>query len=147
MPNYTERFSEVVALLDVIHSKSQTTVQNGSWISIANYERLFALLDAGVLATNATLNFKLQQATTSGGGGAKDISGKAITQLTEAGTDSNKNVGIELRGEELDVSNGFCYVRMVMTPAVGAALCACYLFGTVTNYAPVPTTTWDEIVD
>lgn len=147
MPNYTERFSEVVALLDVIHSKSQTTVQNGNWISIANYERLFALLDAGVLATNATLDFKLQQATSSTGGSAKDISGKAITQLTEAGTDSNKNVGIELRGEELDVTNGFCYVRMVMTPAVGAALCSCYLFGTAPDYTAVSTTNFDELVD
>jgi hypothetical protein len=144
---YTQRFTEGVALLDVIHSKSQTTVQNGAWVSIANYERLFALLDVGVIATNGTLNFKLQQATDTSGTGAKDITGKTITQLTEAGADSNKNVGIELRGEELDVSNGFDCVRMVMTPAVAAALCACFLFGTVPNYEKVSATPFDEIID
>ncbi len=76
---------------------------------------------AGDLGASATLDAKLQQATDSGGTGAKDVTGKSITQLTQAGTDSNKQVLINLRPEELDIKNGFGYFRLSMTVAVATS--------------------------
>ena len=57
----------------------------------------------------------------SSGTGAKDISGKAITQLTQAGTDSDKQVLIHVDQNDLDVDNSFTHFRVSMTVATAAS--------------------------
>jgi hypothetical protein len=52
-------------------------------------KRLMAII-LGVLGAAATVDAKLQQATDTSGTGAKDISGKAITQLVKASNDNNE---------------------------------------------------------
>lgn len=85
-------------------------------IDMSLYADVMAIVMAGDLGTNATLDAKATDSATSGGSYA-DISGKAITQLTEAGTDSNKQAIIHLRGSELN--SGKRYVKFSMT--VGTA--------------------------
>ena len=56
--------------------------QNSDWVDMADFESLMAMLLIGTFPdTGSTMDFKLQQATTSGGAGVKDITGKAITQI------------------------------------------------------------------
>lgn len=69
-------------------------------IDMSKQERILAVVQAGDLGTNATLDFKFTGSDTSGGTYA-DITGAAITQLTQAGTDSNKTVLLELKAESL----------------------------------------------
>ena len=90
-----------------------------AWIHIGTYKSIMAIVMAGTLGSSATLDAKLEQATTSGGAGVKDVTGKAITQLTQAGTDSDKQAVINCRDDELDVANDFDYVRLTVT--VGTA--------------------------
>ena len=61
---------------------------------------------------------KLQQAKDAAGTGAKDITGKAITQLTQAGGDGDEIVTIPLRAEEIDIANAFTHIRVQVTTAV-----------------------------
>src|SRR5690606_40992443 len=89
-----------------------STVATG-WIDMAKYKSLMAVVMAGDLGASATLDAKLRQATDSSGTGAKDITGKAITQIT----DSNKQAVINCRDDELDQENGFTHVALSMTIA------------------------------
>lgn len=85
------------------------------WIAAWNFHSFMAIVQAGDLGASATLDAKLQQASDGSGTGAKDITGKAITQLTQAGGDSNKQAVINLRPSELDLDNGFTHFRLSMT--------------------------------
>lgn len=89
------------------------------WISMVDYRQIQAIVMAGDLGASATLDAKLEQAQDGSGTGAKDVAGKAITQLTQAGTDSNKQAVINCRDDELDVDNDFTHVRLSLT--VGTA--------------------------
>ena len=97
--------SEVVAIGGVIDpdvTAASTVVSD--YMSMADFESAMAIILAGTLGSSATLDAKLVQATDASGTGAKDITGKAITQLTQAGTDSDKQAIINCRAEELDTS-------------------------------------------
>lgn len=94
---------------------------SSGWIDASKFHNFLALVQAGDLGTSATLDGKLEQASDSSGTGAKDITGKAITQLTQAGTDSNKQAEINLRPEELDVEGGFTHFRLTMTVATATS--------------------------
>ena len=124
------------------------TVTTG-WIAAKDFQSFVAIVQAGDLGASATLDALLQQASDSGGTGAKSITGKAITQLTQAGTDSNKQVLINLRPEELDVDNGFTHFRLSMTVATDTSDAGGIVLGVVPVRGPatgVDASTVDEVV-
>ena len=104
--------SELAAVLATLNpvSQSAATVTTG-WISAKDFFSFAALIQTGSLGTSATVDAKLQQATDSSGTSAKDITGKAITQIVKA-TGDNKQAIINLRPQELDVNGGFSYFRL-----------------------------------
>ena len=128
--------SELFSVLATIDPASQAvgTVTTG-WISAGNHHTLLALVQSGVLGTGATLDAKLQRATDASGTGAKDVTGKAITQIVKA-TGDNKQALINLRPDDLDVTNGFAYVRLSLTVAVAASLTAAQVLGFNPRFAP-----------
>lgn len=146
MTNILPSDQAVLAAIIDPDAYAASTVTSG-WVHMGTYEAIQAIVMAGTLGSSATLDAKLEQATDSSGTGAKDISGKAITQLTQAGTDSDKQAIINCRSEELDVANGFDYVRLSITvgtaPSDGAGL----VLGHYPRYAPATdATTVDEVV-
>lgn len=92
----------------------------GAWVSMAEFTEAAAIIIVGAMGVSSTLDAKLQQATDATGSGAKDITGKAITQLTEAGADGDEIVTIPLRAGEIDIANAFTHVRVQVTTAVAA---------------------------
>jgi hypothetical protein len=88
-----------------------------------------------VLGASATVDAKLQQATDSSGTGVKDITGKAITQILKASGD-NKVAMINVRDTDLDVNNGFTYVRLTVTVGTATSLIAACLSGFLPRYEP-----------
>jgi hypothetical protein len=115
-----KKLSEAVAVVACIDPDAYTTgAQTSDWVDMADFERVAFIVMAGALGTSATIDFKVQQATDGNGTGAKDVTSKAITQLTDGGTDSDKQAIVEVRQDELDVEGGFRYVAGIMT--VGAA--------------------------
>ena len=128
--------SELFSVLATIDPASQAvgTVTTG-WISAGNHHSLLALVQSGVLGTGATLDAKLQQATDASGTGAKDVTGKAITQIVKA-TGDNKQALINLRPDDLGVTNGYAFVRLSLTVAVAASLTAAQLLGFNPRFAP-----------
>ena len=128
--------SEAVAVLATLDPVSQgaATVTTG-WVAVKNFHAFMALVQTGVLGTAATVDAKLQQAQDSGGTGAKDITGKALTQIVKASGD-NKQAEINLRVAELDTENGFGFIRLSLTVGAAASLISASLLGFHTRYSP-----------
>lgn len=91
------------------------------WIDMQDFYAVMGVVMAGDLGSSATLDAKFQQATDGAGAGAKDVTGAAITQLTQAGTDSNKQAVVNVRQTDLDYNNSFRYVRLSMTVATATS--------------------------
>jgi len=114
--------SEAVAVCATIDPDvTVASTVTSDWVDMGDFETIMAIVMAGTLGASATLDAKLEQASDSSGTGAKDITGKAITQLTQAGTDSDKQAIINCRAEELDLANGFSHVRLSITVAVATS--------------------------
>lgn len=112
----------LLAKLDPV-SQAAATVTT-AWIKASDFHQHLFELMVGVLGAAATVDAKLEQATTVGGAGVKDVAGSPITQLTKVGVDDNKVVAINLDPNKLDVNGGFCFVRLSVTVGVAASLIA-----------------------
>ena len=134
--------SEMLTILATLDPASQAAgTSTTGWISVVNHHGLMASVQSGALGASATLDVKFQQALDSSGTGAKDIigkdnTGKAITQLTQAASGSNRQVLINLKPEELDTVNGFGFVRLSVTVGVAPSLTSAQLIGVNPRYAP-----------
>jgi len=146
--SFTERFTEQYQLGAVEYADSlAAATYNGAWQSMRDFHRAVAILIVGDIQVGGTVDFILQQATDTAGTGAKAITGKAITQLTQAGGDGDEACIIELRTEELDVSNGFDCIRWRLTLGTAASeVAVLVLRGSPPRYQPVSTTAWTEVV-
>lgn len=135
MSNLMSERMALVAALDPV--AIPTGIVTTGWIDMAKTPNLLAVIMAGALGAGGTIDAKLQQASSAAGAGAKDIAGKAITQLTQAGTNkSNKQVQINLRGEELDRNGGFSFVRLSMTVAVATSVAGAVVLGAGARFGP-----------
>ncbi len=122
MTQKTVRPSDRAAVVGVIDPDAYGTgTETTGWIDMGKYSALLALIMAGTLGSSATLDAKIEQAQDGSGTGAKDVSGAAITQLTKAGGDDDKQALINLWSEDLDVDNGFTHVRLSMTVGTAAS--------------------------
>ena len=143
--------SEVFAILGRLDPVSQgaATVTSG-WIAVKDWHRLAAVLMVGALGASATVDAKIQQASDGSGTGAKDLTqAKQITQLTQAGTDTNKQVVINIEPDDLDLDNNFTHIRLSVTVAVAASLIAALVLGFYPRFGPAAdndAATVDEIV-
>lgn len=150
MINVNNMPSDISAVVGVIDPDvtAAGTVTTG-WVEAANFHSFLGVVLAGTLGSSATVDAKIEQATDGSGTGAKDLSGSSITQLTEAGTDSDKQALIQFRPEDLDVDNSFTHVRLSITVATATSDAGGVLMGFGPRYGPASdsdASTVDEIV-
>lgn len=127
--------TERLAVLGTIDPDAYGTGTTGTdWVDLSKFVQAMFIVMAGTLGSSATIDFKLQEAKTAAGGDAQDLSGKAITQLTDAGTDDDKQALINVRHDEL--SDGYRYVRGVMTVGVATSDGGVLVLGGDPTYAP-----------
>ena len=121
--------SERVAVLGVIDPDANTaTAYVSDYGDASKFNSFMAIGFAGVLGASATLDMKITQATSSAGAGAKDVTGKAITQLVKA-TDDDKQAIINVRADQLDVANGFSFVAITLTVGTATSDSSAVLLG------------------
>jgi hypothetical protein len=132
-----QKLSEGITICDVFAPISQGagTVTTPNWIAVGTFDRFMALIEAGVMQASSTIDAKIRQATSSGGAGAKDVTGKAITQVTQAGSGSGTVSVINFSGGDLDSANGFNYVQVSITVGAAATLLAAKLLA-LPSYEP-----------
>jgi len=145
--SYTERFTEVHYPLDADYADSFAIgTHTSAYVSLANYHRAIFVINVGDIAAGGALDAKLLQATTTAGAGAKDITGKAITQLVQADGDGDGILAIELQTEEMDVTNLFDCVALELTVTSAAVEFSYIVYGIEPRFPPTGTTNWTEVV-
>jgi len=114
---FTERLSEQLAIVSCIDPDAYTAATvTGDEIDMRYFRRVIFIVMAGTLGSSATIDFKVTECASSGGS-FTDLSGKAITQLTDAGTDDDKQAIVEVAAEEMGA--GMRYLKGSLT--VGTA--------------------------
>ena len=151
MSNPNVKPSDRAVVAAVIKPQSASSVQSSAYVSMGSaegYDTVQAIICVGSTASGGTVDAKLRQATTSGGAGVKDITGKAITQLTDAnGNATQRQAIINCRSDELDVAGGFCFMKLDITPATAASLITGLVIGHDARYQPATdATTVAEVV-
>ncbi|MCZ2112793.1 MAG: hypothetical protein LC131_02900 [Anaerolineae bacterium] len=131
-----QKITEALAVVACIDPDAYGTgAQTSDWIDMSKFERVAFIVQAGTLGSSATLDFKVQQSKLANGSSPADISGKAITQLTEAGTDSDKQVVVSVEASEL--SDGYRYIAGLMTVGVASSDAGVVAVAMNPNYGPV----------
>lgn len=140
---------ERILLLSSIDPDNQSAgTVTGDYVKADDFLQYLAVFNAGVLTTNNTTDFSVVQAQDGSGTNAKAL--KAATQLTQAGTDSDKQVVISFDATELDLANGFYWVAVRAVTATAAGYVCANLFGIDPIYgydAALDLASVDEIVD
>ena len=90
-------------------------------IDMADFKRVVFILSVGDLGSSATVDFEINGGASSNPGSlATLVTGKDATQLTQAGSDSDKQVIIEVSAEEA-AAQGLQYLEAEVI--VGTAAC------------------------
>lgn len=90
-------------------------------IDMQLWDKVVFYVMAGTLGTNATVDFEVNGDTASGGSYTTVITGKAITQLTQAGSDdSDKQAIVEVTQAEV-AAQGYRYIRGDLTVATATS--------------------------
>lgn len=126
----------IVATIDPDAYAAATSAYGSDWANTEYFHEYLAAIHVGTLATSATVDAAIVQATSATGAGSKAITGKSITQLTEGGTDSDKQALINLRTDELDVAGGFSFIRIEMTVGTASADSGAVLWGVQPRFGP-----------
>lgn len=143
---------ETIGVVSCIDPDAYATgATTGDWVDIREWpDGLLAIVMAGTLGSSATLDCQLNQATDSNGTGTKIITGQSITQLTDAGTDSDKQALIFVRPADLDTANAFYWVAPVMTVGTATSDAGVVVLGVGPRNTPASEydlASVDEIVD
>jgi len=135
---HNQLFSEEVGILGhIVPAHATAASYSTGWVDLSIWAIVAGIVSVGVLGSSATIAAKLEQATSSGGAGVKDITSKAITGLTQTPTDnSTSSQIINCRADELDIVNGFRYVRLTITVGTATSDIVGLLMGIGCKYGP-----------
>lgn len=128
------RPSEMMAVVSTIDPVAVVNVEAvGDYVDLGAWESVVFIFMLGNMAAE-TVDCKLEQASSSGGTGKKDL--VTATQLAAHATNNDgTQVILEVRAEELDLTNSFRYVRpRMITGGASGGPCACIGLGFNARY-------------
>ncbi|MGF1582373.1 MAG: hypothetical protein ACFCD0_23860 [Gemmataceae bacterium] len=132
------RPSEQVALIANIEpdqygaSTINTAADKFQVIDMSQWHEVMVVLNVGTMESNATVDLNVTAGSTSVGTGT---SVKSITQLTEADSDDDKSVIVNVRSDELgDDANRYLNVQVIIGTA--SVDLGCNVFGLEPRFAP-----------
>lgn len=118
---FEARLSERLAVVATVDPDAYGTGgQNCDVIDMKLHQRVIFIVMLGDFVSTGKADFAVYGDTASNGSFATLITGKSITQLTQAGTDDNKQVVVEVTAEEV-AAQGFRYIRGTLTLTVAGA--------------------------
>lgn len=134
--------TEMVKLMATIDPDAYAPgAQTSDRVDAGQFASIMAVAYVGDMGTAGTVDFKVQQHDAASSGNTKDITDASITQLTQAGSDDNKQAIINLNTDKLDVTNGYRWVSVVMTvgdttsPASATTDCGAAIYGIGPRYS------------
>lgn len=130
------RADQLAAVVSVIDPDANGTgAVNGDIIDMADFEQVMFIVSCGDMTSSGTLDFQVYQGNTSAMGSAKVISGAAITQM-EQGTDDNTQAVVSVKRADLDVANGFRWIRGTLTVGTAAVDSSTVALGFYPRFGP-----------
>lgn len=133
---YNQRLSESLAVVSCIDPDAYAVgAVNGDVIDMQKHRRVLFIIMLGDFVSTGLADWVLKGDTASGGSYATTITGKSITQLTEAGNDSNKQVVVEVTAEEV-AALGLRYVRETLTFTTAGADAGTVALADFSRYSP-----------
>lgn len=121
MTMLNSRGTERAALVGVINPGSKAVgVYTTGYVPLKNFARLMAMVAVGTLGTAATVDAKITVYTDNAGTNPLDIPGVAITQMTKANTDDNKQAFLNVAVGHIPHGLQYTHARLTLTVA-GAA--------------------------
>jgi len=142
--------SERLSLIATIDPQASSTTLKSDVFDMEHFEKVLAIVSVGAFGTSGTLDAKFEASATSNGT-FTTVSGKTITQLTEPGSDGNKQVLINLSAAEVAASTAR-WGRVFVTNAKGSNTYSVVVLGqprrteAFTTIARKDLSTVDEIV-
>ena len=144
---YTNRFTEVERLGGVLYPGNYVPGDYyTAFTHMGNSQRAVFIVLVGDMGAGGTVNSYILESSDGTLATAQYIAAKAagVAQVLGGGDDA---LAIELRTEELDIRDGFCWVAgYVNVTGKATDLSGTLLLG-CSNQVPVPTPVWDAIVD
>ena len=130
MTDHTQLMSEGWAIVGVVDPDAYSAATTlSAAVDMASYTQVMVVGIVGDIASTGKVDLKITQAATSGGT-YKDVTGKAITQLTQASPDdSNQQVIINCDQTDLDMDNDYRYIKASITGTTAAADTAVLILG------------------
>lgn len=120
--------TEEILLLSSIDPDNQSAgTVTGDWVKCDKFDQYLAVFNIGVMTSTGTCIFSVQQATDNSGTSAKAV--KTATTLTEAGTDSDKQVLMSIKDSDLDIAGGFLWIAPRAVTATAASYVCANIFG------------------
>jgi hypothetical protein len=133
---YTERLSQQLAVVGTVDPQSATAeTYLTDAIDMKQHRRVLFIVAVGALTSSNTTDFSVVGDPVTGGSYATTITGKAITQLTKAGSDDNKQVLVEVTAEEC-AAQGVAFIKGKLVTAAAAALACVIALADATRYGP-----------
>ena len=139
MPMRNRLLSEIAAVVATIDPDVYTaSTYLSDAIDMAKYDQIMGAGLVGTLGSSATITYRFVQATTSGGTYKAISPAVASTALSQAVSpdDSDKQVVLNLRAEQLDAANDFRWVKMEMVVGVANSDAGAVVFGSGARYGP-----------
>lgn len=135
MTMLNSRGTERSALIGVITPGSKAVgVYTTSYFALKNFARLEAMIQSGTLGTAATLDAKFTAYTDAAGSNPLDVPGAAITQMTKANTDDNKQSFINVAVGHIPHGLPYAFGRVTITVAGAASDAAVLVMGLDARY-------------
>lgn len=130
--------SDRVAVLAAVGPDSRTGgFVTTPWVHIDQFASVMGLIVLGGLATGHTVNALFQQAQDTAGTGVKLVEGTVIEPLRETGDpDQDQQAVINLHASDLDLENGFEYIRIELTRSGAASIAGAVILGFDPRYMP-----------
>ena len=129
--------SEVLPVVATIDPDAYTTgAQSTDAVDMQMFRKAMFIVQAGIIASSGTLDFKLQEGANSTGTWS-DITSKSITQFTTGDNDKQAIVNIDV--EEL--GTGKRYVKGVLTLTTAGADCSAIAIASRGRYTDAATST------
>ena len=122
--------SQRIALAATIDPQSSNADQSTGWIPAALFHKLMATVKVGAIGNGGLVDAKFQQAQDANGTGVKDVTTAVMATMNAA---SQQSV-INCKMGELDINNGFNFVRLTVTPSVAASFISADVLGVDQHY-------------
>ena len=102
------------------------------WVDMDDFYEVMFIAMLGTIVTTASLDLTIQEARTSGGSGAQNLSGKTLTALTSGSNDSQALINVQAS----DLAQGYSFVRGQMLLSVAGGDAAVVAVGSRPRHHP-----------